>query len=177
MSKFWKTLFRLNGTKLRMSTAYHSQIDRQTEVLNRCLQQCLRAFAHDKPKHWGKYLHWVERHYNTTTHTSTGLTPFQAVQGKPPLSLPTYILGTSNLEAVDTTLATRKKFWLLYDVTCFRFNRIWKWKLTNTKQTMNFKRMIGFSWNSSHLDNAQRLNRNITSLAYDILVLSKYPKK
>ncbi|RDX68340.1 hypothetical protein CR513_52686, partial [Mucuna pruriens] len=43
-------LFRLSGTKLQMSTAYHPLSDGQTEVVNRTLQQYLRTYVHDQPR-------------------------------------------------------------------------------------------------------------------------------
>ncbi|MCH91435.1 hypothetical protein A2U01_0012362, partial [Trifolium medium] len=76
LSHFWQDLFRLSGTKLRMSTTYHPQSDGQTEIVNKMLQQYLRCFVHDKPKQWGRLLHWAEWHYNTAIHTSTGLSPY-----------------------------------------------------------------------------------------------------
>lgn len=79
LSKFWKELFQLNGTKLRMSTAYHPQTDGQTEVVNKALQQYLRCFAHQQPHTWGKYLHWAKWHYTTAIHSSTSLSPFHVL--------------------------------------------------------------------------------------------------
>lgn len=80
ISSFWRELWRLSGTKLRMSSAYHPQ----TEVVNRWLEQYLRCFVHQRPKQRSSLLPWAEYWYNTTYHASTGTTPFKAVYGRDP---------------------------------------------------------------------------------------------
>lgn len=37
ISYFWKTLWKMMGTKLQFSTAYHPQTDEQSEVVNQSL--------------------------------------------------------------------------------------------------------------------------------------------
>lgn len=87
VSHFWMELFKLQGTKLKMSSAYHLETDGQTEVVNRCLESYLRCFASDHPKTWSLWVPWAEFWYNTTFHVSIGKTPFEVVYGRQPPAL------------------------------------------------------------------------------------------
>lgn len=59
-SHFWKELFKLQGTKLNLTTAYHPQSDGQTEVLNKCLGIYLRCMCSEIPREWRQWLHLAE---------------------------------------------------------------------------------------------------------------------
>jgi len=107
ISRFWRELFKLCGTKLRMSTSYHPETDGQTKVLNRVLEQYLRSFVHTKPNTWHQFLPLAEWSFNTAAHSSTGLSPFEIIYGKTPPSIPNYLFGSSTVEAVDSLLSSR----------------------------------------------------------------------
>ena len=84
MSLFWREIFRIQGSALHRSSAYHPQSDGQTEVVNKTLESYLRCFIQGKPKSWADWLHWAEYWYNTSFHVSAKCSPFQAVYGREP---------------------------------------------------------------------------------------------
>ena len=104
---FWKELFKLQGTVLKMSSSYHLETDGQTEVVNRCLESYLRCFASEQPKNWTYWIPWAELWYNTTFHVSTGMTLFEAVYGRKPPSLVRVLQGETRVEAMEAELMDR----------------------------------------------------------------------
>ena len=99
---------KLQGVDLALSSAYHSQTHGQTEVVNRSLEQYLRAFAATKPTAWVDWLPLAKFWFNTNFHSSTKVTPFEALYGYPPPRLLDYIPGTTSVEAVDDHLQKRQ---------------------------------------------------------------------
>ncbi|WVZ87398.1 hypothetical protein U9M48_034038 [Paspalum notatum var. saurae] len=97
-STLWQELFRLSGTALRMSSAYHPQNDGQTERVNQCLETYLRCFVHGCPTKWKDWLSLAEFWYNTSYHSSLNKTPFEVLYGTQP-----HHLGIDRVEscAVD----------------------------------------------------------------------------
>jgi len=72
----WRDLFRHAGVKLRMSTAFHSQTDRQSKVVNKIITMYLICLTGDRPRDWLDWLAWAEFCYNTAYHTALQATPF-----------------------------------------------------------------------------------------------------
>ena len=109
ISSFWRELFGISGTTLRMSTAYHPQFDGQTKVMNRTIEQYLKSFVHNQPTEWYKFLALAEWAYNTSQHSDTSVTPYEVVYGKPPPSIPSYLMSSSCNDAVQTMILTREE--------------------------------------------------------------------
>ncbi|XP_061344583.1 uncharacterized protein LOC133290508 [Gastrolobium bilobum] len=107
VSQFWSQLFKLSGTTLHTSTAYHPQSDEQTEVTNRYLEQYLRCFCNKKPQSWSAFIRWAQFHYNSSVHSSIGMSSHQVVFGKCPILIPHYPRGLVKVEAVDSLLVQR----------------------------------------------------------------------
>jgi hypothetical protein len=46
----WQDLFKMAGATLKMSTAFHPQMDRQSEVVNKIIAMYLRCVTGDQPQ-------------------------------------------------------------------------------------------------------------------------------
>jgi len=55
-----------------------------------------------------EWLAWAEYGYNTVVHSTTKMSPFEAVYGVSPSSMNFYIPGTTKIQAVDKLLHTRE---------------------------------------------------------------------
>jgi hypothetical protein len=81
-SAYWSTFAYCLGTKRRLSTAFHPQTDGQTERQNQTLEAYLRVFCNYEQDNWAQLLSEAEYSYNNSVHSTTQVSPFQAVYGQ-----------------------------------------------------------------------------------------------
>ena len=91
------------------SSSYHPQSNGQINVVNKSLEHYLRAFAADKPSLWVEWLPLVEYWFNTNYHTSTKLSPFEALYGYSPPKLLEFVPGTTRVAAIEELLQHRQQ--------------------------------------------------------------------
>jgi transposase InsO family protein len=63
--RFWTSFQDASGTQLNFSTAYHPEMDGQTECMNQTLEDLLRMYVMDQLKRWEEFLPLVEIAYKT----------------------------------------------------------------------------------------------------------------
>ena len=87
-SQFWKTILSQFNIKCNLSSAFHPQLDGQTECTNQTLEQYLWIYATPDQQNWVNNLALAELAYNSTYHNSIQMSPFMATYGfDPPANL------------------------------------------------------------------------------------------
>jgi transposase InsO family protein len=81
-SHFWEKVHEALGSYLAFSTAYHPQMDGQTERTNQVLEDMLRACALDFSKEWERCLPYAEFSYNNSFQASLKMSPNEALFGQ-----------------------------------------------------------------------------------------------
>jgi len=72
-----KEMNNLLGIQTKLSTAYHPQMDGQTERVNQELEQYLRVFIDHRQEQWLDWLRTAEFAYNNKIHTTTKVSLFK----------------------------------------------------------------------------------------------------
>ncbi|GJZ77428.1 putative reverse transcriptase domain-containing protein [Tanacetum coccineum] len=81
-SNFWRSFQKALGTEISMSTAYHLEIDGQSERTIQTLEDMLHACVIDFGKGWVKHLPLAEFSYNNSYHASIKAAPYEALYGR-----------------------------------------------------------------------------------------------
>ena len=79
-----RRLYELLRIQPAPTTAFHPQLDGQTERVNQVLEQLLRMFTTKRQDDWSDLLPIAEFAYNNSLHSSTGFSPFYATYGYHP---------------------------------------------------------------------------------------------
>ena len=101
VSRFWKSLHELTGTKIKMSTAYHPQTDGASERTNKMVNQLLQYHVEHNQSGWVKALLLVRFNIMNMVNMSTGFSPFQLWMGRSVWVVPPLVL--SNVASTATT--------------------------------------------------------------------------
>ncbi|MCH84407.1 hypothetical protein A2U01_0005239 [Trifolium medium] len=138
-SSFWQNLFKLQGTSMAISIAYHPQTDGKSEALNKCLEMYLRFFTFQNPKGWYKLLPIAEYWHNTAFHTSAGMTPFKALYWREAPTLIIYGAQAANPHAVREQLMQRDAILDQLKGNLIRAQQIMKVNADKKRKEDNFK--------------------------------------
>ena len=86
-SKFWRELWRVLGTDLRMGSGFHPESSGQIERFNQLLEQTLRCTVHQlgEGRNWVDMLPLIEFAINNTPNRTTGYSAFFLNYGFHPL--------------------------------------------------------------------------------------------
>jgi hypothetical protein len=134
MAKFTCALNQLLSMETALSTAYHPQMDRQTERINQELEQYLRLYVNRMQTDWVDWLPIAEFAYNNHEHSATGHSPFYLEYGHY-LFVPTapWKVLINNPLAEDFADSLSQAWQHTYDTLCNAASLIkqfvdWKWR-------------------------------------------------
>ena len=83
-SNLMHEISRLMGIHKSRTTAYHPQCDGLVERQNRTIQSILSSFVSQHKDDWDNWVSLAVYAYNTSSHESTGYSPYEMVFGRDP---------------------------------------------------------------------------------------------
>ncbi|QRW23547.1 hypothetical protein RhiXN_08583 [Rhizoctonia solani] len=107
--KFLRALYQCLGVKPAFSSAYHPELDGQTERVNQFIEFYLQSYVAADHSDWATWLPLAEYAYNNAKHLATGKTPFELVYRRNPVMNPSNV--PSNVPEADQVANTLAKEW------------------------------------------------------------------
>ncbi|WOG96017.1 hypothetical protein DCAR_0415347 [Daucus carota subsp. sativus] len=126
-SQFWSELFKKMGATSKLTSAYHPQTDGQSERLNQCIEMYLRCLTYQRPHQWHRWLPMAEWWYNTTPHSAIGMTPYQAIYGRPAPTFNYHQAGSSTNSCVNDFIQQRTEIHKLLKMNLQKAQERMKW--------------------------------------------------
>ena len=90
-SILWQEVMQKMGTKVALASTHHPQTNGLTERMNRTLLGMIRRVCMEQKDQWAEALPLLEFAYNNSQYSATGVSPFQANEGRSP-SVPATLL-------------------------------------------------------------------------------------
>jgi len=84
-SKLFKHLCELIGSKKIRTSTYHPEGNGKTERVNKTVKPCLAKFVNDAHSDWDLFLSMAIAAYNSSVHSTIGISPFEAMFGRTPV--------------------------------------------------------------------------------------------
>ncbi|QRW24437.1 Retrotransposable element Tf2 protein [Rhizoctonia solani] len=107
--KFLRALYQRLGVNPAFSSAYHLELDGQTERVNQFIEFYLRSYVAADHSDWATWLPLAEYAYNNARHSATGKTPFELVYGRSPVMSPSNV--PANVPEADHVADTLAQEW------------------------------------------------------------------
>ena len=125
----WQEFWRLTGTKLAFSIAYHPQTQGVVKRMNAVVSQTIRCIIHDTGniKDWEKFLPAVELAINSLPNQSTGFSPFFLNYGYEPVTPVQLIKGNEEIKTESISSFVK------------RITSVWELARDNLKRSLNLQ--------------------------------------
>lgn len=146
-------------------------------VVNRELQQYLRASASKKPSNWYKFLSWSKFSYNSHSHQSLKMSTFKALYGRYLPMISIYNLGTSKVQALDDLLTKRDELLWLLKKNPFEAKNIMKMMDDWKRRVVNYEVGDWYGWRWSNTSKNRWLIDDLISCHLNNMALTKWWRK
>ena len=115
-SLLWKSMMDKLGTRVKLASTHYPQTNGLTERMNRTLIGLVRKVCAQQKEKWVEALPLLEFAYNNSVRSTTGVSPFYALQGQNPivpaaLLVPRVLNAPPPKEYADELIARLKKIW------------------------------------------------------------------